>query len=409
MTQSDLVVVTSTAVEDSVPDVQAARRIGAQLMTRAELLAELFNAAPQSIAIGGTSGKTTTTGMIGWILHQAGRDPTIMNGGVMKNFVGPETQFASALVGNSDVFVSEVDESDGSIANYTPRIAVLNNVSLDHKSLDELRILFADFVTKAATAVLNLDNEETAAIAAKSSAEKVISYSLANRSARLFGTKLVAKSDAISFEVTDQRMGATVPVQLRVPGSHNVANALAALGAALAVNVALKDAAAALQDFIGIRRRLEIVGSATGITVIDDFAHNPDKIAATLATLHTFSGRLLIMFQPHGFGPLRKMKDAFIECFARDLGEDDVLLMPDPVYFGGTVDRSVTSSDIVLNVRDRGGSAFCFVDRDGCRKKLMELARPGDRIVVMGARDDSLSQFAAELLAELENRSLGHR
>ena len=115
-------------------------------MRRAELLAQLFNAAPQSIAVGGTSGKSTTTGMIGWILHHAGRDPTIMNGAVMKNFITPEIPFASAVVGGGDAFVSEVDESDGSIALFNPRIAVLNNISLDHKSMDELRALFGDFV-----------------------------------------------------------------------------------------------------------------------------------------------------------------------------------------------------------------------------------------------------------------------
>src|SRR5216683_3151249 len=152
-------------VAGTVPDVQAARRIGARFTTRAELLAELFNAAGMSIGVAGTSGKSTTTGMIGWILHCAGRDPTIMNGAVMKDFITPDTPFASATVGQSDVFVSEVDESDGSIARYAPRIAVLNNVALDHKPLGELRALFGDFVGKAELAVLNLDNAETAALA----------------------------------------------------------------------------------------------------------------------------------------------------------------------------------------------------------------------------------------------------
>src|SRR5579862_8699002 len=161
ITDPATIVVTSTAVEATVPDVQAAQRIGAPLMIRAELLAELFNAAPRSVAIGGTSGKSTTTAMIGWILHATGRDPTVMNGAVMKNFISPTAPFASALVGKSDLFVSEVDESDGSIAQYTPHVAVVNNISLDHKSMDELRALFHDFVAKADVAVLNLDNDET--------------------------------------------------------------------------------------------------------------------------------------------------------------------------------------------------------------------------------------------------------
>jgi UDP-N-acetylmuramate--alanine ligase len=190
-------------------------------------------------------------------------------------------------------------------------------------------------------------------------------------------------------------------VRLHVPGRHNVANALAALAAARAVGLSLAEATDALDGFIGIRRRLEVVGVANGVTVIDDFGHNPDKIAATLATLHDFPGRLLVLFQPHGYGPLRQMKHAFIEGFARDLGAGDVLVMPDPVYFGGTTDRSVTSRDVVAAIQARGHVAYFFTDRSACGDKLAELARPGDRLVVMGARDDTLAQFAADLLAKV--------
>ncbi|MGH7005207.1 MAG: glutamate ligase domain-containing protein, partial [Alphaproteobacteria bacterium] len=170
---------------------------------------------------------------------------------------------------------------------------------------------------------------------------------------------------------------------------------------ARACGVSLRDAAEALASFSGIKRRFERVGVANGVTVIDDFAHNPDKIAATLATLHAFPGRLLVMFQPHGFGPLKLMKDAFIGCFAETLAAGDVLTMPEPVYYGGTVDRVVTSEDIVRGVSAQGRDAFAFPDRKACGDKLVALARPGDRIVVMGARDDTLSEFAAELLRRL--------
>jgi UDP-N-acetylmuramate--alanine ligase len=406
LTRPEQILVTSAAVEDSVPDVQAARRLGAKMTTRAELLAALFNAAPRSIAIGGTSGKSTTTGMIGWILHRAGRDPTVMNGAVMKNFIAPDAPFASAVLGESGLFVSEVDESDGSIALYRPHVAVLTNIALDHKSLDELRALFRGFAATAETVVLNLDNDETAALAAELPPGKVITFSLSDGSlsdgaADLHAGALAPTPEGAAFEVTERATGATVPVRLRVPGAHNVANALAALGAARASGVTLKEAAAALGGFSGLRRRLEVVGEAKGVTVIDDFAHNPDKILATLATLHAFPGRLLVMFQPHGFGPLRLMKDAFIDCFARHLHDRDVLIMPDPVYFGGTVERAVTSQDIVQAVCARGRSAWAFAERAACGDKLLELARPGDRIVVMGARDDTLALFAAELLDRL--------
>jgi UDP-N-acetylmuramate--alanine ligase len=399
LTGADQILVASGAVEDTVPDVQAARRVGAQILTRPELLAELFNAAPRSIGVAGTSGKSTTTGMIAWILDQAGLSPTVMNGAEMKNFVSPERPLASALVGGDDLFVSEVDESDGSIARYQPKIAVLNNVALDHKSMDELRALFRDFVGKAETAVLNLDNDETAALVPTLPAERRLTYSLTDPAADLLASALREEPAAIRFEVS--HAGAHVQVRLPVPGRHNAANALAALGAALACGVSLQAAADALGGFKGIRRRLDVVGEATGVTVIDDFAHNPDKITATLETLHAFPGRLLVMFQPHGYGPLRLMKDAFVDCFAEKLGPKDVLLMPPPVYFGGTTDMSVTSADITDAISARGRTAMTLESRPACGDKLVDLARPGDRIVIMGARDDTLSTFAAEVLGRL--------
>jgi UDP-N-acetylmuramate--alanine ligase len=144
-----------------------------------------------------------------------------------------------------------------------------------------------------------------------------------------------------------------------------------------------------------------VVGTAKGVTIIDDFAHNPDKIAATLDTLHAFPGRLLLMFQPHGYGPLRLMKDAFVEVFAERMQPTDVLLMPEPVYYGGTTDRSVSSRDITEALAAHGRNAAALADRAACGARLVELAAPGDRIVIMGARDDTLSQFAAEVLGRL--------
>lgn len=391
--------VISGAVEETVPDVQAARRVGAPILTRPELLASLFNAAPTSVGVAGTSGKSTTTAMIGWILHSAGLDPTIMNGAEMKNFATAETPYASAVVGEGGLFVSEVDESDGSIARYAPTVAVVNNVALDHKSMDELRALFRDFAAKARLAVLNLDNGETAALAAALPRERVLTYSAGGLEADFTARRIEPSPDGVAFTV-DAR-GAEARLRLAAPGLHNVSNALAALAAASACGVPVAKAAGALAGFRGVRRRLEVAGTAGGVTVIDDFAHNPDKIAATLDTLHAFPGRLLVMFQPHGFGPLRLMRDAFIEIFAEKLAPEDVLLMPEPVYFGGTVDRSVSSRDVTEGVAAHGRQAFALPDRAACGDRLIELARPVDRIVVMGARDDTLTQFAADLLERL--------
>src|SRR5215510_13365346 len=177
VTRASQILVTSTAVEETVADVQAARRIGVAITTRARLLAQLFNGATLGVGVAGTSGKSTTVGMIGWILHCAGRSPTIMNGADMKNFIDVDSPFASARIGAGDVFVSEVDESDGSIAFFEPRVAVVNNVSLDHKSLDELRTLFRDFIARAQTAVLNLDHAETAVLMADLKPGQAVTYS----------------------------------------------------------------------------------------------------------------------------------------------------------------------------------------------------------------------------------------
>ncbi|MDP3802561.1 glutamate ligase domain-containing protein [Brevundimonas sp.] len=398
--RADQIVVATGAIEDTVPDIGAATRAGARIVTRPELLSQLFNAAPVSIGVAGTSGKSTITGMIAWILHRAGREPTVMNGAVMKNFADADHPFASALIGGPELFVSEVDESDGSIARYAPTVAVVSNISLDHKSMEELRDLFGGFTGRAARAVLNLDNVETQALAQLLPPDKVITFALGEERATLNAHDLEPLPTGIRFTVTESG-GESRLLELHVPGAHNAANALAAIGAVRAIGVPLEQAVAALETFAGIRRRMEVVGTASGVTVIDDFAHNPDKIAATLKTLHAFDGRLLILFQPHGFGPLRLMKDEFIDGFAGLLREDDVLLMPEPVYYGGTTDRSVGSEDIAAGVRAAGRFAEALPTREACGDRLVELARRGDRIIVMGARDDTLSVFAAELLGRL--------
>jgi len=400
VTSADQMLVTSAAVEEQIPDVQAALRAGAERITRPQLLAELFNAAPLAIGVGGTSGKSTVTGMIGWILDRVGLDPVVMNGAVMKNYVTPEMPFASALVGKGDAFVSEVDESDGSIALYRPRIAVLTNITLDHKGMDELRSLFRQFVAEAETAILNLDDEETRLLSAECLPDRTRTYSLSDPAADLRAEDIEEAPLGIGFTATE-REGARIPVRLQVPGRHNVSNALAALAAARACGIGLDEAAGALSGFKGLKRRFDIVGTAKGVTMIDDFGHNPDKIAATLATLHAFPGRLLLFFQPHGYGPLKVMGNALIETFGQGMAPEDVLIMPDPVYYGGTVAREVGSEDIVAGVKAAGRKAEHFPDRAACGDRLVALARSGDRIVVMGARDDTLSEFAAEVLARL--------
>lgn len=394
--------VASAAVEDTVLEVVRARKLGCMRMSRAELLATLFNAAAQGIAIGGTSGKSTVTGMIGWILTQTGRNPTIMNGAVMKNFVAPDAPFASARIGGGHVFVSEVDESDGSIALYRPKVAVLGNVSLDHKSLEELRALFGDFLAKAEVAAVNIDDAESAALAHH--AKALVTFGIDSDEARI-GVRagsIVEGPTTLEAILEDRGDGHSHPLALKVPGRHNLANALAALAATNAAGVPLAEAIAALGSFTGLARRFDIVGTSPGgVTVIDDFGHNPDKVSATLATLKAHPGRVIAFFQPHGYGPLRQMGAELAGVFARRLGKEDITLLCDPVYFGGTVDRSEGSDRIVALIREHGGNAEHLPSREECADRIAAIARPGDRVVVMGARDDTLTTFARDLLVRL--------
>ena len=397
--QDGMMLVTSAAVEATVPDVVRAKKLGLPHLTRPEFLARLLNSAQRSVAVGGTSGKSTVTGMIGWILHACHRQPTVMNGAVMKNFVTPSAPFASALVGDPELFVSEVDESDGSIALYKPEIAVLTNISLDHKEMDELRSLFAHFLGRSRKAVLNLDDPETRALSETVPGDKVIGYGFDSPGADFMGKDLQLQPDGVTFALEAE--GERHDVRLAVPGRHNASNALAAIAATRALGIRLEDAVAALGRFEGLRRRLERVGEAGGVTVIDDFAHNPDKIAATLATLRAQPGRLLIMFQPHGYGPLAKMGEQLAASFAEGMAPDDRLYLPDPVYQGGTVERTRGSDWLAEQVCEAGKQAEHIAERPKIADALVAEAKPGDRILIMGARDDTLIDFAREVVERL--------
>jgi len=342
--------------------------------------------------------------MLGWILHHTGRAPTIMNGAVMKNFATPENPFASAQVGGRDLYVSEVDESDGSIALYRPEVGILLNVSLDHKSMDELRVLFGDYLRASKTAVINADDPEAWALA--EGHPRTISFSLGYEvEADIWVEPVTITEDATGTmaEVFDSRLGRSGYVlKLAMPGIHNLSNALAAIAGASAAGVPVAEAVAALEGFKGLARRFDIIGtSPAGITVFDDFGHNPEKCAATLRTLKKHPGRVIAYFQPHGYGPLRQMGHELAETFARELNEGDVTILSDPVYFGGTADRSEGAERVVRLINEAGGQAEHIAARDAVAGRIAGIAKPGDRVVVMGARDDTLTEFSKDLLARL--------
>lgn len=362
--------VVSSAVEDSIPDVAAAKAAGVPIIKRAELLAALFNRSECGISIAGTSGKSTVTGMVAHVLTQLGQDPTVMNGAVIKTL--GDNGGNNMRVG-SGPFVTETDESDGTIALYEPDIAVVNNIAMDHMSIEELERLFGDFIARAKRAVVVNGDDPRLVRLAQRAAVPVLSY----------------------------RLEDGADLKLQVPGAHNVSNALACLAVCEALGVDKGEAAEALESFTGIKRRMDVIGTRNDITVIDDFAHNPDKIAATLKTLRETPGRLLLMFQPHGFGPLRLMGREIVESFAKHMKDGDILFMPEAYYAGGTVDRSVTARDVVSWAEEQGMEAHWYAARKEIKDALLAHAQPGDRIIIMGARDDTLSDFAAEVLGAL--------
>jgi UDP-N-acetylmuramate--alanine ligase len=217
------------------------------------------------------------------------------------------------------------------------------------------------------------------------------------------GKDLQLEPDGAAFALEAE--GTRHDVRLRVPGRHNASNAMAALAAARSLGVRIEDAVTALARFEGLKRRLETVGRARDVTVIDDFAHNPDKIAATLATLRAQPGRLLIMFQPHGYGPLAKMGEPLAASLANGMAADDLLYLPDPVYQGGTVQKVRGSDWLAEQVRRNGRLAEHVAQRARIGDALVAQAKAGDRILVMGARDDTLIDFANTLVERLAETS----
>ena len=206
--------------------------------------------------------------------------------------------------------------------------------------------------------------------------------------------------------VIDRQDGSEHPLVLNMPGRHNLSNALAAIAGAACAGVPVSVSVQALASFAGLARRFDIIGtSPSSITVIDDFGHNPEKCAATLRTLKSSPGRVIAFFQPHGYGPLKQMGAELAETFARDLVAEDITIMCDPVYFGGTVDRSEGAERIIAMITDAGGTAEHIPDREDCGARIVEIAQPGDRIVVMGARDDTLTTFAKSIMERINARS----
>lgn len=383
--------VISAAVENTTPDVQRANALGLAIRTRAQVLSGLFNAAQRGVGVAGTSGKSTTTAMIGWALHACGADPTIVNGASMPNFAietNGDARFASSVSG-AGPFVAEVDESDGSIALWHPHVALVSNITLDHKPLPELLQLFSDFLRKGAIKVINLDDAHLRDLRAHLG-DGVITYALHDENAdwRILNASTRARGEAWMVRGPD---GRTHAMALRVLGAHNASNALSAVAVGASLGLDAGDLCRALSAFAGVTRRLEMRARVDGVSVYDDFAHNPDKIATSLRALKDEHARVLCFFQPHGFRPMELMHEELFSALRDGLSREDVFWTCDPLYLGGTTQRNDLARALTTRLCDAGLDARFLDDRAMWPAEAAALARPGDAVVLMGARDDTLT------------------
>lgn len=385
-------VVFSTAVEKTNPERVKAEALKRTIMMRAELLAQMVNAS-RTVAIGGTSGKSTTAAMTAWILYYAGLDPTVINGGNMINFVS-DTMVGNARLGHSDIMCIEADESDGTIELYRPVVGAVTNISKDHKDIPELQRLFREFADKTKEAfVVSADCPNS--VAAGFQHKNLVTYGIQQR-ADVMAKKIQLMNAETSFHVDGTAF------LLRTPGLHNVSNALVAIAAARAMGVSDGVSSKALAEFQGVTRRLQLVGTARGVTVIDDFAHNPEKIAASVEAIRPRARRIIGIFQPHGFGPMRHMRAEMVQTCAREFSGEHVLFMTEIFYAGGTVVRDISSEQIVEDIVKAGGNAKCIPTRPEIVKAVTAIAQPGDVVLVMGARDDTLTDFCHQILEALQ-------
>lgn len=371
ITPATRALVFSTAVEDDNPDLAAARRLGVPIRHRSEILADLI-ATGRSLAVTGTSGKSTVTGMLGWTLAQLGADPWVVNGAPVLNWCDAK-QVGNTRRGGSDLWVVEADESDRSLLNLRPEWSLVTNISQDHFSADDTRALFERFRALTRRACVWLPDH----------------------AAELAAVPVTDRADGCRF------IWRGVAFDLAVPGRHNVENAIAAALMCEQLGYTLPAIAAALAGFQGIHRRLERVGVANGVTVLDDFAHNPAKIAAAWRTVAAWHRPVIGLWRPHGFRPLHSMLDALTETLAGLCGPADALLLL-PVYdAGGTADRSIRSEALAERLTARGIQAAVVPDPAAARAAILARAVPGAAILVMGARDPDLPGLARACLADL--------
>jgi UDP-N-acetylmuramate--alanine ligase len=399
------VVVRSTAVRDDNPEIVEANRRSIPVIPRAEMLAELMRLKPHTVAVAGSHGKTTTTSMVATVLGHAGLDPTMVVGGVVGAFG------SNAHLGTSDLMVVEADESDRSFLMLTPTIAVVTNIDREHMDyyhdMDDVRACFASFVNKVpfyGSSVLCLDDPNVQAI-----------IPLLERRRKTYG--LSAQADVSAHGIRyDSNFGSTFSVwhgsevvgdlTLRVPGMHNVYNALAAIAVGFELEVSFEKIAEGLNSFTGAGRRFQTKGEVDGVLVVDDYGHHPTEVRATLAAAKLGSGgrRIVVLFQPHRYSRTHDL----MQEFARSFNNADVLFITDIYAASEDPIEGVTSEALTAAIKRFGHKDVNYIGAlENAPTLLRERVQAGDLVVTLGA--GTVNRVCDQLLELLRENSASPR
>jgi len=387
ITEETQVIVASTAIEDTNVEIKKANDLGIDRMVRSEILAAISK-TKQTVALAGTSGKSTTTAILFHILYECGVSPSMMTGAGIVSLI-EQGKIGNAFVGESDYLLIEADESDGSLVKYAPHIGVLLNMDKDHKEFDELRVIFNTF--KANTRDHFIVNH---------SGGSVKEFSAGHSHDFGEGTDWDGKDyKQEGFSISFKFKG--IDVKMPTIGRHNMENALACLVVADLIGVDLEKACAALATYPGIYRRHQLLGEKNGVIVIDDYAHNPAKIAASIRAAQDVGKKVLAWFQPHGFTPTRFIRKELVEEVSACLRPEDEMWMSEIYYAGGTTTKDISANDLIQDLLAKGSKARFVEDRDDLLEALRPELDEGTVIVLMGARDPSLEKFGKDLFENL--------
>ena len=377
------VVVTSSAVDSTNPEVQAAEQASIPVIPRAEMLAELMR-LKYSIAIAGAHGKTSTTSIVASVLAKGGLDPTVVIGGKLKS-IG-----SNAVLGQGDYIVAEADESDGSFLKFSPTIAVVTNIDREHldfyADLDEIKSVFLDFLDRIpfyGLAVLCLDNEPIQDLIPKIK-KRYTTYGMNSQADfQIRDVEFEAQKSRFNVYHDGNPLGR---IHLNLPGLHNVYNATASIAVALELDIVFDDIKSALESVEGVQRRLEIKGEINGITVIDDYGHHPTEIKTNLQALEENwpDRRKVVVFQPHRYTRIRALYDDFTRAFY----QSDMLVVL-PIYSAGEKKiEGVNSRKLCEGINAHGHKEVHYVsDFKQAVACLEDILTPGDILLTLGAGD----------------------